>query len=118
MANEENLIPLKDRTPKEQRDFHSKGGIASGKARREKADIRRQVERAMTMIYSNGKTGEEILTDSVVAKGIESGDIKYLVEIAKILGQYDSKTEETENPPTLKIEIVDNEKIIKGEENE
>ena len=34
--NEENLVSLADRTTEEQREIAKKGGIASGKARREK----------------------------------------------------------------------------------
>ena len=36
MANEQNLIPNSQRTPEELREITRKGGIASGKARREK----------------------------------------------------------------------------------
>lgn len=36
MANEQNLIPNSQRTPSEVRENARKGGIASGKARREK----------------------------------------------------------------------------------
>lgn len=44
MANEENLIPVTKRTKSEQREITKKGGIASGKARRKKADLRRAFE--------------------------------------------------------------------------
>ena len=39
--NEENLIPLGQRTKKEQREIQRKGGIASGEARRAKRDMRK-----------------------------------------------------------------------------
>ena len=41
MANE-NLIPFNERTEEEQRKIQRKGGIASGKARREKADLKKK----------------------------------------------------------------------------
>ena len=41
MANEENLIPFEERTESEQREIRSKGGIASGKSRRHKRDLRK-----------------------------------------------------------------------------
>ncbi|CAW92153.1 hypothetical protein [Streptococcus equi] len=44
MANEDNLIPNSKRTPGELREIAKKGGIASGKARREKANLRKAVE--------------------------------------------------------------------------
>ncbi len=40
MSGKNNLIPMKDRTPEEQREIARKGGIASGKARRKKRTMR------------------------------------------------------------------------------
>ena len=40
MANDENLIPLNQRTKNEQRKIAKQGGIASGKARREKSTLK------------------------------------------------------------------------------
>ena len=37
----ENLIPVTERTKKEAREISRKGGIASGKARRGKADLKK-----------------------------------------------------------------------------
>lgn len=44
MANEENLIPMSKRSKKEARELGSKGGVASGKSRRKKADLRKAME--------------------------------------------------------------------------
>lgn len=44
MANEENLIPTSKRTKSEAREMASKGGIASGKARRKKANLKKAFE--------------------------------------------------------------------------
>ena len=41
MANENNLVPNSERTPSELREMRKKGGINSGKARREKANLRK-----------------------------------------------------------------------------
>lgn len=48
MANE-NLIPLNERTKDEQRKIQKKGGIASGKVRREKADLKKKVNQILEM---------------------------------------------------------------------
>ena len=48
MSNE-NLIPLNERTKDEQREIQRKGGIASGKARREKADLKKKVNEILSM---------------------------------------------------------------------
>ena len=45
--NTENLVPNNKRSPNEVRENGKKGGIASGKARRKKADLR---ELAQTII--------------------------------------------------------------------
>nr|DAI20093.1 MAG TPA: hypothetical protein [Caudoviricetes sp.] len=44
MANEQNLIPANKRTKDEHREIAKKGGIASGKARRKKANLRKAFE--------------------------------------------------------------------------
>lgn len=44
MANEKNLIPANKRTKDEHREIAKKGGIASGKARRKKANLRKAFE--------------------------------------------------------------------------
>ena len=41
MVNDENLIPINQRTKSEQREIQKKGGLASGKRRRQQADLRR-----------------------------------------------------------------------------
>ena len=44
MANEQNLIPANKRSKSELREMTKKGGIASGKARRKKADLKKAFE--------------------------------------------------------------------------
>ena len=44
MANEKNLVSLKNRTTTERREIAKKGGIASGAARREKKTMRELIE--------------------------------------------------------------------------
>lgn len=44
MANEQNLIPANKRTKDEHRKIAKKGGIASGKARRKKANLKKAFE--------------------------------------------------------------------------
>lgn len=53
MANEENLNPV--RTKSEARSRGKKGGIASGKARREKKLFRETLESILTMSMKDGK---------------------------------------------------------------
>lgn len=54
--NDENLIPQNKRTKSEQREIAKKGGIASGKARRQKADLRK----LMAMMLEEQVPNQEI----------------------------------------------------------
>lgn len=82
MANEQNLIPNSQRTPEELREMTRKGGIASGKARREKADFKRKCQIWMdeTVVGhdENGKplTGSELMI-AVAARGISEGNTAF-----------------------------------------
>ncbi|MEF2918839.1 MAG: PBSX family phage terminase large subunit [Acutalibacteraceae bacterium] len=49
MANEENLIPNSKRTPSELREITTKGGIASGKARRRKRSMKQAMEMLLNL---------------------------------------------------------------------
>ena len=53
MANEENLVPFNERTEKEQREIQRKGGIASGKTRRKKANMKKTLEALLISKVSN-----------------------------------------------------------------
>ena len=55
MANPENLIPNSERSPKQLREQTRKGGIASGKARREKKQFRETLEAILFMPMKDGK---------------------------------------------------------------
>lgn len=70
MANNENLKPQNTRTKSEQRKIAQKGGKASGKARREKADFRKALQAALDGEYTNknGETlsGSELLIASMM----------------------------------------------------
>ena len=48
MANEDNLIHNSKRTPSELREITRKGGIASGKARRKKANLKNALNTILT----------------------------------------------------------------------
>lgn len=53
MANEQNLIPIGERSENEQREMRSKGGINSGKSRGQKANIRKAVQNILNNSYTN-----------------------------------------------------------------
>lgn len=67
MANEGNLIPFSKRSESEAREFGKKGGKASGKARRRKADFRKTLNMLLTLEIDNPE-----ITPVLDAMGIDS----------------------------------------------
>lgn len=55
MANEENLIPMSERTKKEARELGRKGGIESGRVRKQNADIKKRLKEIANMAMRDGK---------------------------------------------------------------
>lgn len=53
MVNDENLIPINQRTKSEQREIQKKGGLASGKVRRQQADLRRAFQTLLRSEVNN-----------------------------------------------------------------
>ena len=58
MANDENLIPNSERTPKERRERAKKMGIASGKARREKKAMKETLAALLSMPLQDGSAAD------------------------------------------------------------
>lgn len=58
MANKDNLLKAEDLTSSELRERAQKGGIASGKARREKKAMRETLEALLSMPMKSGKTAD------------------------------------------------------------
>ena len=103
MANDgiENLIPQNERTKEEQREIARQGGIASGKARREKRD-RKQRAAELFDLSMQGAGGEKIkkffnINDDLTAyetmvlscfmKAMQKGDANALEKLLKISGE-------------------------------
>lgn len=91
MANEQNLRPLNERTKSEQRAIQSKGGKASGEARRE----RKRMQELARMILdeeiedSNGRTltrGEAALRMQA-RRAVFDGDLKALAFLRDTAGE-------------------------------
>ena len=62
MENEKNLIKNSDRTPSELREITTKGGIASGKARRKKAEFKKALEIVLSSKVQNQQLAEMLET--------------------------------------------------------
>lgn len=74
--NNENLIPVTQRSKSEARELSKKGGIASGKARREKRNVIDELRAIMQAdITKNGMTGAETFAKKIFLKAVNDGDI-------------------------------------------
>lgn len=90
MANNQNLIPNSKRTPEELREITRKGGIASGKARREKKELKAIVEALFERMYET-EGGEKISgAEAITVKQMEKalkGDTKAFEVLRDTAGQ-------------------------------
>ena len=100
--NEKNLIPLNERTKSEQREIATQGGIASGKARREKKTIQKILadlldseikdspqfaKLASKMGVESDKSVKDIFTYICVLNSVKSGNLGDLERLSKLLGE-------------------------------
>ena len=103
MANEnKNLIPQSERTKDEQREIARMGGIASGKARREKKTIQKILadlldseikdspqfaKLASKMGVESDKSVKDIFTMVCLLNSVKSGNLGDLERLSKLLGE-------------------------------
>ena len=107
MANEnKNLIPQSERTKEEQREIARMGGIASGKARREKKTIQKILadlldseikdspqfaKLASKMGVESNKSVKDIFTMVCLLNSVKSGNLGDLERLSKLLGEDNAK---------------------------
>lgn len=111
---QENLIPLSERTKEEQRQIATMGGIASGKVRQEKAQLKKELE-MLLKCTNEGTTYSNQITLGLIANAIDKnkgGNPKSYELIARMLGELETEKEPPVTPE-LKIEIVNNEELEK-----
>jgi phage protein len=83
MANEENLIPLNKRTKSEQREIQRKGGIASGKVRKERADFKKKIDEVLSMEVFNPQLKEMLEEKGLSATNQSAVAVKLLQQALK-----------------------------------
>ena len=96
--NKENLIPLNERTKDEVREIATKGGIKSGKVRREKKLLKELLEEALLTETDTGNKYIDI-TRALIEQAA-SGNVKAFEVIRDTMGQ--KPTEKIEN--TVKVD--------------
>ena len=112
MANEQNLKPLNTRTKKEQREIAIMGGKASGEARREKKTMKETLKEMLEEVADiegnkNGLTYRQLATLGLIKGSIMGNSANYKT-IMETIGELET---ESNNTPTVKIEISDNTKL-------
>ena len=112
MANIDNLVYDKGfdtRTTEELSEITRKGGINSGKARREKATMKKTLEMLLNEKNNKGKTYRELTTLGLI-KGAINGNASNYRTIVEVLGELIENNTET---PSININIVDNSNLEK-----
>ena len=119
MANEENLIPMNERTKEEQREIARQGGIASGKVRKQNADIKKRLKEIANMALRDGKiddiktladakSANLSISDALLVKLVLmalSGNIKAMNTLMGMLGN--DPTEAQEAPQSVTSGFID-----------
>ena len=119
----ENLIPFNERTEEEQRKIQRKGGIASGKARREKADLKKKVNQILEMdVFSPqlkealeekglNATNQTAIATVLLQKALKC-DIRAIELLAKMNGNEGTKDnlDKKEQKERIKAQQLENKK--------
>ena len=133
MGNEKNLIPNSERTPEELREMTRKGGIASGKARRKKADLKKAFETILQADVSSSKVKQQLETIGfeatnemalamVMMQKAMKGDVRAFEQISKLVAvDTKDKLDKQEQRERIKAIQLENEKrksAIEGTETQ
>lgn len=120
MAGVDNLKPVRNKA--EARELGKKGGVASGKARREKATMKKTLEMMLEEIPKSknpeGLTYKQLATLGLI-KGAVIGNNANYKTILETIGEI--QAEATKETPDININIIDNsalEKALYEEEEE
>ena len=112
MVKEDNLIPFTSEQNREEAKINGrKGGIASGKARREKATMRKTLELMLEEIgdKEKGLTYRQLATLGLIKGAIFGNNANYKT-ILETIGELQETQPET---PSININIVDNSELEK-----
>lgn len=102
--NQENLIPFNELTEKEHRALARKGGIASGKARKEKKLLKDELAIIMENVNKDGKTYQELISTALVKEALK-GNTKAYEIIRDTLGQTITNKIEIQQAPQILDDI-------------
>ena len=96
--NKSNLIPFEERTEEELREMRRKGGINSGKARRERKTFKEE----LLLLLEKGDTQEKVSL-ALIQQAL-NGNTKAFEIIRDSIGEKPVDVIENINPPVINIE--------------
>lgn len=102
------------RTTEEQQEIARQGGIASGKARREKATMRDTLEKMLNETNKHGNKYSDSVALGLIANAIDKtkgGNPEAYKTIAKILGELEQNENTETKEPVINININSNENL-------
>lgn len=117
--NEENLVPFQDMTVEKQREIARQGGIASGKARKEKKLIKDNIALLFSLPIKSKKTQEQLrelgieenemnnqmaLVIAMYQKALK-GDVQAFNTLRDTLGQKPVEVQEVREVPKIVDDI-------------
>lgn len=115
VKGQENLIPMNARTKDEQREIATKGGIASGIVRKEKATmketLRQMLEEVADIEGNDNKLTYRQLATLGLIKGSIQGKADNYKTILEAIGELSNEIKVT---PEINISVVDNEELEKA----
>ena len=107
MANEQNLkVP----TSEEAREYGRLGGIASGKARQERATMKKVLEDMLKETNNTGLTNQQLATLGLI-KGATKGNAQNYKTIIEMLGEVPKEQFNDSKEPILNITINNEDKL-------
>lgn len=110
-----NLIPMNTRSKEEASELGRKGGIASGKVRKEKATMKKTLEMLLDTVPKSesnpeGKTFRELTTEGLMI-GATQGKAENYKLMLQLLGEMQEDT--VKETPSVEIKVIDNSNLEK-----
>lgn len=104
MANEKNLKPNSERTPKERKKLAKKAGIKSGEARRARKTMREVLDYLLEKEITNSKGEKAVTIEAICVAQISQalkGNTKAFKEIRDTIGEMPVQEIRNITPPTI-----------------
>ena len=103
MANEQNLIPFSERSPRERKELGRKGAEATNRIKKEKKTMRQMLEMCLQMEDENGIPYMQAVTIGLL-KGATRGEARNYKAILETLGELKAFEEDRKYQQLSKVE--------------